>query len=322
MLRSKTSIILEPDLPFGCTTAPEKQLGSLLCSCVSNTTKQPKSCVILSGVIKYSFLRIILLFWICICPISSFAEAVVLAPDIQRIIQRGKLIVALHQENAPPFSMLKNGELTGVDVEIAQDIATKLQVPLEFNRQAKTYDEVVKFVAQGKADIAVSLISSSLHRAKFVLFTKPYLLLQQALLINRLGLAALSNQREHQDIRQVLNQPDVKIGTMRSTAYIDYAHADYPQATIIAYDSWEQIITDVKTGKLLAAFYDEIAINNWNKFHPEDSLFLKTKILTHRYDPLAIVVNQQDPLLLAWLNLYVSRALLDGYFQALQAKYF
>ncbi len=267
-------------------------------------------------------LRIILLFWICICPISSSAEAIALAPDIQRIIQRGKLIVALHHDNAPPFSILKNGELTGVDVEIAQDIAAKLHVQLEFNRQAKTYDEVVEFVAQGKADIAVSLISSSLHRAKFVLFSKPYLLLQQALLINRLGLAKLGNPREQHDIRQVLNQPDVKIGTMRSTAYIDYAHADYPQATLVTYASWEQIISDVKAGKLLAAFYDEIAIHNWNKHHPEDSLFLKTKILTHRYDPLAIVVNQRDTLLLAWLNLYVSRAQLDGYFQALQAKYF
>ena len=91
---------------------------------------------------------------------------------------------------------------------------------------------------------------------------------------------------------------------------------------MVTYTSWEKIIADVKKGKLLAAFYDEIEINNWNKLHPEDSLYLKTKILTHRHDPLAIAVNQKDTFLLEWLNLYISQAHLDNYFQSLKLKYF
>jgi len=244
------------------------------------------------------------------------------APDIQRIIDRGTLVVALHKDNVPPFSMLKQGLLTGIDVEIAQDIATKLGVSLKFNRQPKTYDEVVNFVAQGKADIAVSLISSSLDRAKYVFFSKPYLILKQALLINRLGLASLQHESNNKDIRSLLNNPTVKIGTMVSTSYIGFAHQDYPKATIVNYDSWDNIITDVKAGILLAAFYDEIAINNWNKQHPEDSLYLKTQILTHRHDPLAIAINSKDTFLLEWINLYISQENLDGNFQALKLKYF
>lgn len=268
-------------------------------------------------------MRIILIFFIFIYTASSLAgDQPQLLPDIQRIINRGKLIVALHKDNAPPFSMLKQGKLTGIDIEIAQDIATKLGVQLEFNRQPETYDQVVEFVAQGKADIAISLISSSLQRAKYVLFSKPYLILNQALLINRLGLASLKNRPANKDFQSLLNQAAVKIGTMENTSYVEYALQDYPKASRVSYDSWEKIITDVKTGKLLAAFYDEIEINNWNKQHPQDSLYLKTKILTHMHDPLAIAVNQKDTLLLAWLNLYVSQASIDGYFQSLKLKYF
>ena len=266
-----------------------------------------------------------IVFIIFIVLYSSFSIADYrpeLAPDIQRIINRGKIIVAMHKDDVPPFSMTKQGKFTGIDVEIAREIALKLGVDLQFNRQSKTYDEVVEFVAQGKADIAVSLVSSSLKRAKFVFFSKPYMVLKQALLINRLGLASLKKSSANKDIRIQLNQSGVKIGTMRSTSYVGYAQEDFPQAKIILYDSWEKIIAEVRAGKLLAAFYDEIEINNWNKAHPEDSLYLKTKILTHRVDPLAIVVNQKDTALLEWINLYIRHAELKGHLQRLKLKYF
>jgi len=244
------------------------------------------------------------------------------APEIQRIINRGKIIVAMHKDDVPPFSMMEQGKFTGIDVEIAKEIALKLGVELEFNRESTTYDEVVEFVAQGKADIAVSLVSSSLHRAKYVFFSKPYMILKQALLINRLGLASLKGYSAKKNVSMQLNQSGVKIGTMKSTSYVEYAQEDYPKAKIILYDSWETIISEVRTGKLLAAFYDEIEINNWNKNHPEDSLYLKTQISTHRVDPLAIVVNQNDSALLEWINLYISHAILNGHFKRLKLKYF
>ncbi|WP_428353867.1 DUF3124 domain-containing protein [Methyloprofundus sp.] len=55
-LRNDNSIIPESDLSFDSTAAPEKQLRSLLCACVSNTTVKPKFCVILADIIKSSSL--------------------------------------------------------------------------------------------------------------------------------------------------------------------------------------------------------------------------------------------------------------------------
>jgi ABC-type branched-subunit amino acid transport system substrate-binding protein len=58
MLRSENLIIPESDLSFGSIAALEKQLRSLLCACFPGTTVKPKSCSILSGLIKFSLLRI------------------------------------------------------------------------------------------------------------------------------------------------------------------------------------------------------------------------------------------------------------------------
>ena len=57
-LRDENSIIPESGLSFDSTAAPETQLRSQLCVCISNTTVQPKFCVILSGIIKSSSLRV------------------------------------------------------------------------------------------------------------------------------------------------------------------------------------------------------------------------------------------------------------------------
>ena len=67
-LRSENSIIPESDWFFDSTDALEKQLRSLLCACFPSTPVKPKSCVILSDIIKPSLL--IVLFYLSSTPSS------------------------------------------------------------------------------------------------------------------------------------------------------------------------------------------------------------------------------------------------------------
>ena len=142
-----------------------------------------------------------------------------LAPDIQRIVERGKIIVAVFFEDVPPFFMHnKKGEFTGIDVEIAQDIANKLGVEVEFNRSPETFDEIVDVVANHEADVAISLLSDTLNRAMRVRFSDSYVELHQTLLINRLELAKRFPEAETADeINLALNQPGIKIGVISGT---------------------------------------------------------------------------------------------------------
>ena len=59
MLRNENSIMPESDLSFDFTAALENQLRSLLCACFPNTPVKPKSCAILSGIIKHWFLTLV-----------------------------------------------------------------------------------------------------------------------------------------------------------------------------------------------------------------------------------------------------------------------
>ena len=66
------------------------------------------------------------------------ADGRLVAAELARIINRGVLIVALHEKDTPPFFYEKDGVLVGFDIELVQRIGDQLKVPLQFDRSAKT----------------------------------------------------------------------------------------------------------------------------------------------------------------------------------------
>ena len=241
-------------------------------------------------------------------------------PDIARIKQRGELIVAMYYEDVPPFYMhnAKN-ELVGIDIDLAHDIAEKLGVTLKLNRDSKTYDEIIQAVVNQQADIGLSTLSDTLDRAKVVRFTTPYWSLKQAMLINRLQLSAYKDHPDFKKTELLLNQNGIHIGVIKGSSYIDFAKKIFPLAQIVSYDSSAKGIEDTKKAKIFAFLYDEVEIMNWNKIHPEDSLFLKTDFITQSVDTLAIAVSWQDTHLLAWLDLLIEKS--KNNFPKLNEKY-
>ena len=80
------------------------------------------------------------------------AQAQELPPDMERIKERGKIIIAIVDDVVPPFFYLDDkGKLTGLDPELARDIASRMGVKVEFNRSSQTWDGVVELVVESQA---------------------------------------------------------------------------------------------------------------------------------------------------------------------------
>jgi len=225
-------------------------------------------------------------------------------PDIQRIKDRGKLVVAMFHQDIPPFFMHDDqGRFYGLDVDLARDIADSLGVEVEFNREAESFNEIVRIVAAKEADLAISWLSRTLERAETVRFTRPYIVLHHGLLINRLRLSELSNR---QNPMQALNHPDARVGVRAGTSYVEYAHAIFPQAQIQEFPDWEPYIVEaVFRGELVAGYHDEIEIKKYTMQRPEVSIQASTAIIKDLKDPIAMAVPWDSHALLDWLNLYI-----------------
>ena len=243
-----------------------------------------------------------------ICMVVFTVSSTVLAggeypPGISKIKDRGKLIVAQVDKQAPPFFWIENDSYRGLDVVIAKSIAESLGVDLEFNRSATTFDEAVDLVAQGKADIAVSKLSITLKRSQKVRFTVPYVVLKKSLLINRKMYKRVSPHNSDEDF---LKNFRYSIGVIKGTSYSDEAEDLFPMATIKQYEYWSEIVEAISSEKIMAAYRDELEIKRLVRLSPSNIKKYHNIIFEDAKDKIAIAVSWQAPHLHYWLNQFIA----------------
>jgi polar amino acid transport system substrate-binding protein len=234
---------------------------------------------------------------------ASFVSSQEWHPDIQRIKERGKLIIALTNKDQPPFYMVnKEGELQGLDVMLGKDIAEELGVDVQFDRTAKTFEGLIDLIVRKKADVAISKLSKTLKRAEKVLFTRPYIVLRKGLLVNRLKMAQAKGDED--PIEFIIHMRG-DIGVVGSTSYVGFARKMFPEATIKEFNTWEEVIAALDRGDILAAFRDELEIKKIIRKYPDITIDVKTVVFKDTKDPIAMAVSFDNTHLLYWLNEYL-----------------
>ncbi len=232
------------------------------------------------------------------------ADGRLLAPDIARVVNRGELVVAMLGVDTPPFFFDKNGELVGLEVDLARAIAKELGVNVRFNRTPKTFNAVVDTIARGEADIAVSKLSRTLARAQVISFSQPYLSLNHALILNRVKFAQFARERALPDVIRGFNG---SVGVIAKSSFSDYAKRNFPNAKVIEYPSWGDVLKAVDKGDVIGGYRDEFEVKRILKTDPTASLVLRTVTFKDLEDTLGIAVAINDRVLLAFINEFLAQ---------------
>jgi len=113
---------------------------------------------------------------------------------LEAVKQKGKLTIATSPDFPPFESLTADGKVEGIEIEILELVCEKLGVELEIKQM--NFDSVLPGIQAGKYDCGVSGISVTPLREKNVLFTDPYCLAAQAIVVvegspitNKAGLA-------------------------------------------------------------------------------------------------------------------------------------
>jgi len=252
--------------------------------------------------------------------LSCLAE---IAPDIQKIIIRGKLIVAITNKDYFPFFFHNSkNELEGFDIEIAAKIATHLGVKLEINSSATSFNAVVDQVENDAADIGMGALSATLQRGLHVAFSTPYLKENKVLLINRV----LDLKLEENDLS--VKEDQLKFAVIKNSSYESFLKQNFYTISkyanpnrVVAYDVQENAMKDLMTGKIYALFTDEIKANSLLKNLPSANIYLKKRVIDGQTDPISLAVNLKNQTLLNWINLFVENFADSGARNVLSQKY-
>ena len=104
---------------------------------------------------------------------------------LSEILDQGTLRIGMIAENDYPFVFKdENGKMTGIDVQLGHDIAVELGVRPVIHRTAKTYDQLTEMLVKGEVDLVISDYTITLHRARYILYSKPYARIPFVTLIN------------------------------------------------------------------------------------------------------------------------------------------
>ena len=252
--------------------------------------------------------------------LATTSQATEYPPDIQKIMDRGELIVAMYAIDIPPFFMHDDeGKFYGLDVELAENIANKLGVSVKFKRDYNDFSAITEGVVNHEADIAITLLSRTAKRAMQVRFTEPYIILRQGLLLSRVRVARRGKELSLMDI---LNNTKTEIAVKAGTSYVNFAKQRFPDAVIREYPEWDpDIINAVVAGDVVAAFHDEIEIAKVVTGRPETAIVLQTVVLKDTEDPIAMAVPWESTHFLSWLNLYLETEVEGWTTEKLLTKY-
>jgi len=266
-----------------------------------------------------------------------------MAPDIEKIIQRGHLIVAMFAIDIPIFYEVdedvayevdENGlivqGLKGFDVDFAKALAASLGVEARFDRGADSFDKLTEKLKNGEVDIIISTYSITPERTKYISFSDPYLETYLSIIVGKQQL--VRNKIEYNPLEYMKTTPGVKIGVEGGTAYVSLAKMLFPKAEIVELynneDGYEQAYKQgcykVKSGELFACFFGELQILEIFEKDPTLSLYTSVYTFTDLPDQFCVGVSRDTPQLLNFVNSYIRTNKMVTYSEiaeAFNAKY-
>ena len=154
-------------------------------------------------------------------------------------------LVLVTEAGFAPYEYYEDGEIVGVDIEIAKIIASKLNKELVI--KDVSFDFLINEVKSGKADFAAAGISITDERKKEVDFTKEYTISNQVVVV-----------KKNSSLKSFEELKNKKIAVQLGTVADLYVEKNYPDATLITHKKYLSAVEDVKAGKADCIIMDNL----------------------------------------------------------------
>lgn len=223
----------------------------------------------------------------------------------QPIASGDALRIAMPAFASNPFFPSDGSGDDGIDMELAHGIAAALGVEPVFDRSAATFDDIVRQVSSGQADMAIGKLSRTLQRGRSIIYSRPYAMLRQGLIANRLNLARIAQGKPPE---QIVRDFSGDLGVIEGSSFAAYAATTFPHAQIHRLASWDLIIDAIRNGTIDMAYRDDFEIKKLMVDDPSMTVVARSITLTDKVDTIAVGVRPDNPHLAAFVDLYLDLA--------------
>ena len=231
----------------------------------------------------------------------SLAACAAKGPTLAEVKKAGKLTVATSPD-FPPFESLEGGKVVGIEVEIMELICEELGVELEIEQI--NFDAVLTGVQTGKYDCGMSGISVTPKREKNTLFTVPYCLAAQCIVV-----------KADSDIASKADLAGQKISVQTGTTAAEFCSGEgYELSQFEANQDAKLALTQ---GKVEAWVVDDLTAAELCK--GDDTVKILDESMTTEPYAFAFAFGSED--LVKEINKIMEKLIEDGTIEALFEKY-
>lgn len=213
------------------------------------------------------------------------------ATTMEDILNRGEIRVAI-QTQGPPVSFVdKNGERTGLAVEIVRMMAEDMGVDLVL--QDYDWQGLIPSLQSKKADLIAADMTPTPKRATRLLFTEPIFFTE---------IIAFTTEDKPYEHWEDLNNEDVTIGATQASTYSEAARKKIPNANLKEYKGGTAGTAQaLNAGRIDAGISDSGTIKGFLKEFPS----FRVLDGTLRQEPLSFAARPDSVHLLMFLDNYI-----------------
>lgn len=225
------------------------------------------------------------------------------------LVQDGKLTVVAELGFAPFEYIDGDGNTVGFDVDMANEVASRLGLTCEF-LPSQQFDTIVPMIKQGgKADVAVTAMTITDERLESVDFSDPYLASNQALIT-----LASSDATE-----ESLNADGMQITCQAGNTGEAWIKENLPNATVVPLADVTAGLMGVQTGLYNAMVVDlPVATNMLSQSFSD----LKVAEEIPTGEQYGIAVSKDNPGLTKAINQALADMQSDGTMAQIETKWF
>lgn len=232
------------------------------------------------------------------------------SPILGRIVKSGTLRVGVSGSMPPLNFKNKDGELMGLEIDLARGLAQTMGVKAQFIE--KPFGDLLAAVQKGEVDLVMSGMSITPERNMKVAFVGPYHLSGKAILTKSSLLAAAENAEDIDDTQ-------LKLSALRGSTSARFVEAVFPDAQLSETDDHDQAVALVIDDKVQAMVADFEACLLRVMLNPKANLTMTSKPLT--IEPIGIAVAPGDALLVNFLENTLGALELSGLLEALRTRW-
>ena len=240
-----------------------------------------------------------------VIPLSIMITTPVQARDWATIEKSGKIIAATEGAFAP-FNYYEGTKLTGYEVDVAEALAQKLGMKLEWH--AVPFDSQLAAVRQDRFDFAIASHGYTKERAKAVDFASPHYCTG--------GTIAAAKDGGPLTVEALKGKT---VGVQLATSYFDAAKKIDGIKEVKTYKADPEVFAALKAKKIDAWISDKFTVMATLKKNPNAGIVAGEQVFVER---VSLIMRKNNKEFMDKVNAAIAALISDGTFASISKKYF